>query len=219
MKVLTIQQPYASLCLNTDKEGKAHKRIETRSWATKYRGELLIHASVGKNYKKIPAHDHFWNGYHNIFAFENMPPIEELPFGAIIGKVTLVDVYPVADLLSGGIGTSKGESWKLFEPDSYEFAFGDYSEGRFGWLLSEPELFDTPIPAKGQLGLWNFDLDKYKVENAIKKAKAKGLVKIVRHYDGFIILAQSEHDYKSKVISIQRGDTKGFYTVERLNSM
>lgn len=45
MKVLTIKEPFASLI--KDKK----KFIETRSWKTKYRGELYIHA--GKSiYKK-----------------------------------------------------------------------------------------------------------------------------------------------------------------------
>ena len=46
MKVLSILQPWASLCLTVDEKGKALKQIETRSWNTKYRGELLIHASA-----------------------------------------------------------------------------------------------------------------------------------------------------------------------------
>lgn len=41
--------------------------------------------------------------------------------------------------------------------------------------------------------------------------KFKGKAPIVRIYSGFIILAQSEQDFKSKVSSIDRGDTKGFY--------
>lgn len=39
MKVLTIKEPWASLIL----EGK--KTIETRTWNTKYRGLVLLHAS------------------------------------------------------------------------------------------------------------------------------------------------------------------------------
>lgn len=39
MKVLTIREPWASLIL----EGK--KTIETRTWKTKYRGAVLLHAS------------------------------------------------------------------------------------------------------------------------------------------------------------------------------
>ena len=42
MKVLSIKEPWASLIMN------GTKRIETRSWKTKYRGEIYIHASLSK---------------------------------------------------------------------------------------------------------------------------------------------------------------------------
>lgn len=42
MKVISIMQPWATLIV------LGHKKIETRSWNTKYRGEILIHASAGK---------------------------------------------------------------------------------------------------------------------------------------------------------------------------
>ena len=42
MKVLSLTEPFASLI----KEKK--KLVETRSWKTKYRGELYIHASLTK---------------------------------------------------------------------------------------------------------------------------------------------------------------------------
>ena len=38
MKVLTIKQPWATLIM------QGNKRFEFRSWQTKYRGDLLIHA-------------------------------------------------------------------------------------------------------------------------------------------------------------------------------
>ena len=41
MKVLTIKQPWATLIMQKD------KRFEFRSWQTKYRGDLLIHAGKG----------------------------------------------------------------------------------------------------------------------------------------------------------------------------
>jgi hypothetical protein len=37
-----------------------------------------------------------------------------------------------------------------------EKAFGDYSAGRFAWLLEDPVPFDEPVPVKGSLGLWEF---------------------------------------------------------------
>lgn len=56
------------------------------------------------------------------------------------------------------------------------------------------------------------------IEKAVFEARSLCLAKIVRYHDGFIILAQNEKDYKAKVQTIQRGDTKGFYTVERVLS-
>ena len=49
MKVLTIKQPWATLIMQGD------KRFEFRSWQTKYRGDLLIHAGKGidKNGMKL----------------------------------------------------------------------------------------------------------------------------------------------------------------------
>lgn len=56
-------------------------------------------------------------------------------------------------------------------------------------------------------------------EIAVNKLIGKKLAPIVRHYDGYIILAQSERDFQSKVSKIQRGEILGFYTVERALSL
>lgn len=58
--------------------------------------------------------------------------------------------------------------------------------------------------------------EKQKVEKAILKARSFGHAKIVRHYRGFIVMAQNERDYKAKAMAIDRGDRNGFYTVERM---
>ena len=76
MKVLTIKQPWATLIMQGD------KRFEFRSWQTKYRGDLLIHAGKGIDKEAIKR-------------LEKYLP-EELPTGKILGKVTLVDCIKVA---------------------------------------------------------------------------------------------------------------------------
>lgn len=38
-----------------------------------------------------------------------------------------------------------------------EKAVGDYSPGRYSWLLNEPVQFETPTPAKGKLSIWEYD--------------------------------------------------------------
>lgn len=40
MRILSLKQPYAGLML--------YGKIETRTWNTKYRGDVIIHASAGK---------------------------------------------------------------------------------------------------------------------------------------------------------------------------
>jgi hypothetical protein len=39
-----------------------------------------------------------------------------------------------------------------------EKAFGDYSEGRYAWMLEDAVQFDEPIPAKGTLCIWEYTL-------------------------------------------------------------
>jgi len=53
------------------------------------------------------------------------------------------------------------------------------------------------------------------IATAIKNVVGLGNAPIVREFCGFIIMAQSELDYRSKLMHITRGDTKGFYTIKR----
>lgn len=133
MKTLSLLQPWASLVIM----GK--KTIETRSWQTAYRGNLLIHASLGKKGHLLCVHPPFSTYIKNF---------RQLPFGAIIGSVVLEDVVPV-DLLPVTPST-------LALLTLEEKAFGDYTRGRYAWLLANPVAFHKPIPIKGSLGLWNY---------------------------------------------------------------
>lgn len=82
MKVLSLLQPWASLVV------WGVKKYEVRSWQTKHRGALLIHASAQRPSRRerlfFAQADHFSN------YIEDM---EYLPYGAIIGRVNLMDIY------------------------------------------------------------------------------------------------------------------------------
>ena len=135
MKVLSFLQPWASLTV------MGLKKLETRSWSTRHRGELLIHASMGKS-GALLAQETPFSKYIADFS--------KLPFGAIIGKVLLTDVIRVESLhMSDAV---------INQLTMEERAFGDYSNGRYVWVLEEPELFRKPVFIKGTLGLWNYDL-------------------------------------------------------------
>jgi activating signal cointegrator 1 len=133
MKVLSLLQPWASLVV------MGAKRIETRSWQTAHRGELLIHASLGKKGAALCAGAPF---SHHIKAFDR------LPFGVIIGSVVLTDILPVEMLPL----SNKALANLTLE----EKAFGDYTKGRYAWLLQDPVPISPPIVIKGSLGLWNY---------------------------------------------------------------
>lgn len=159
MKVLSIQQPWASLIV------QGHKKIETRTWATKYRGPLLIHAAQ----KGSPAHfelcqQPFFREALKGARITKMKNWGSLPFGAIIGQVNLVGTKPTDEMwalkFNGPLPGWEDEEGNVrnYELTRQERAFGDYSPGRYGWLLSDPVVFDSPIDAKGRLGLWEYDL-------------------------------------------------------------
>lgn len=129
MKALSMTQPWAQV-LFLDL-----KHYETRSWSTNYRGPLLIHAA--KHWRK-PDTD-FAQTERALGRFT----ARRIPFGAIIGKVDLVNVCPVEEVL--GVITG------------LERLYGDYSPGRYVWEVVNPILFPEPIPYRGALGLFNVD--------------------------------------------------------------
>ncbi len=139
MKTLSLLQPWASLV------ALGEKQIETRSWKTDYRGPLLIHASKGWQawQAQLTRDAPFWMP----FSLGSTPK-ELLPWnarGVILCQVFLVDCLRVEDVKCG-----------LSEK---ERAFGDYTDGRFAWMFEDLTPLKEPIPAKGSLGLWEFDLE------------------------------------------------------------
>jgi len=126
-KALTITQPWASLV------ALGIKRIETRSWATAYRGPLLIHAAKGS-----PDRDF----EHRLKERWILPIAGPLPLGAIVARCRLVGIH------------STNEPAFVEGLAELEAELGDYSRNRFGWLLEDVEAIAPPIPWRGALGLW-----------------------------------------------------------------
>ncbi len=142
MKTLSLLQPWATLVV------MGVKQIETRSWSTAYCGPLLIHASKGKA-GEIFAHEPPFKKYITDF--------KQLPFGYIIGKVTLTDVIRIG---TGDLSHTNDEMMNKLTME--EKAFGDYTPGRFAWILKNPVVFETPLGARGSLTLWEFDVSLIK---------------------------------------------------------
>jgi hypothetical protein len=84
--------------------------------------------------------------------------MDELPIGKILGTVDLKNCFAIHANHSGDsalCAVDDSPVWWIGK-HSNEFIFGDYSDGRFAWEVPVIEVFAEPIPAKGQLGLWNY---------------------------------------------------------------
>ncbi len=152
MKAITLHQPWASLI------ACGAKQIETRSWATKYRGPLAIHAG-----KKDPREWlHPCSDYDFVGVAEkalNGALFYELPRGAVIAIAELVDCFRVTGRASLKIGNEKHALAVLengMRITEKEFLFGDYSIGRYAWILANVRAIE-PVPAKGMQRLWEWD--------------------------------------------------------------
>ena len=138
MKAYTVYQPFAFATV------AGIKHYETRPRRTNIRGYVAVHAA------KLDA----WKS--GILEAGKMPEIEKilsehqgtgnrparLAYGAVVGAVEIVDCVPVEEIAD-----------TLTER---ERALGDFSPGRFAWVLRNPVMLEKPIPARGQQGWWNW---------------------------------------------------------------
>jgi len=132
MKVLSIKEPFVTLIC------EKKKYIETRSWKTNYRGELYIHASLAKIPKEIYERE--------AFKLLDNP---DFKYGYIICKCNLVDcIYMNEEYIAD-----------MKKSNYQEYICGEYKVGRYSWVLEDIEPLDVPIKAKGQLGIWNYNID------------------------------------------------------------
>lgn len=85
MKTLSVRQPDAWLLVNGVKD------VENRSWDTKHRGLLLIHASAAKPTKADLEY------LAEACADYDLPVPDDLPTGGIVGAVVIADVAESSD--------------------------------------------------------------------------------------------------------------------------
>lgn len=154
MKALTLWQPWAWLLftwLRSLSPWRPVKRVETRSWPTAQRGRIAIHAAkfrrlpesiyreIGQALKNAGDDEVVMRlGYFEYGTPSNL-------FGVVIGTVDLVDCVPIEQLYGSEYDTP------------LERVCGDWSPGRYGWILKDPILFKSPVPATGRQRLWNWD--------------------------------------------------------------
>ena len=143
MKALTLTQPWATLV------AIGAKRIETRSWRTAYRGPLAIHAAKSWPREALA----FASSQACSEAFKSRGAMYWFARGSVVATCNLVECLPMQ--ASGCLPGIFDDCPELDTPE--ERAFGDYSAGRWAWILEEVKSLDHPIPAKGALGLWEWN--------------------------------------------------------------
>src|SRR3990167_7355801 len=112
MRALTICQPYAHLIV------MGEKRVENRTWPTRYRGPLAIHA--GKS----------------LAWMDGERPSADMAFGAIVGVVDLIDCVAL-DVAESMAMACKKYPW---------FVGHEHVEGPFCFVLDNVRRFDLPMP-------------------------------------------------------------------------
>ncbi|MCA8998949.1 MAG: ASCH domain-containing protein [Planctomycetaceae bacterium] len=140
MTVLSVRQPWASLLLTGE------DWCENRSWNTKYRGPLWIHAS-----SKIET------GECNLWGIDK----SKLTTSAILGCVELVDVFHIDDLERRLKPIA--QKYPLNEDVGASFVVGDYC-----WIVVNPQVLKTPIPCHGKLNLWKYQADTSQVQDLME---------------------------------------------------
>lgn len=149
MKTISLWQPWASAI------AAGLKTIETRSWETKYRGPLAIHASKR------------WTNAERLFWLEHVSADlpENIENRDAFRKIGILD----GDLIPKGVIVatceiyaciSTNEDPMLVAPDHIsgptEHIWGNYGPDRFGWLLRNVQILATPVPCVGRQGFFDW---------------------------------------------------------------
>lgn len=147
MKTLSIKQPWASLIAS------GIKNVENRTWRTKHRGRIYIHASAKRSFdsltKGLTTAQLEKVAEHNMASYPKNILISNVKLdyltSAIIGEVDIIDCvlnHP----------SVWAEQTNIFLMDIKE------EKPIWNWVLANPVLYDKPIlNVKGALSLWEYE--------------------------------------------------------------
>ncbi|MDI6033999.1 ASCH domain-containing protein [Flavobacterium sp. LB2P84] len=137
MKALSIKQPWASLIAHGIKD------IENRTWKTKFRGRIYIHASADLKLLKKTG-----NELYTKEQWLATPARLISVSSAIIGEVDIVDCVMNHESI-----------WA--EQTCQSLLSDEYIEKPiYNWVLANAKLYDKPIlNVKGKLSFWYPDTD------------------------------------------------------------
>lgn len=132
MKALTISQPFASLIADGE------KLVENRTWETRYRGRLAIHAGKGLQYL-------------------TRAEAEDYPRGCVVAIAELFACMPLESMRQ----ISRSQSIQRSSLTIGEVLDHEHTEGPWCWILRDVRKLDQPIPCTGAQSIWNWDVPSH----------------------------------------------------------
>lgn len=159
LKAITIWEPWASLI------AMGEKSIETRSWKAPdniINQRIAIHAAATMP-KWVKA---LCSGFAKLIGTKeyNGSWLYHLehgigPFGKVVATAKLTECILIIEDHEVMEYAIIGEGDKQQMVDGPEYLFGDYTPGRYAWILEDIKPLENPTPAKGMQRLWNWDGD------------------------------------------------------------
>jgi activating signal cointegrator 1 len=133
MKAITLTQPWATLI------AIGAKRIETRSWNTSHRGLIAIHA--GSTFPRHCAKLTGIDPYKFALRSAGIGGAGTLPTACILAVATLERTMLFDHTTEAGLSAT-------------EAAFGDFTSGRYGFVLRDVRRLAEPVGCTGALSIW-----------------------------------------------------------------
>lgn len=165
MKAISLWQPWATLIALEE------KLLETRGRRINHRGETAIHAAQKWTPQQADCLDRepFRSrlAHHGISRGNAVQ--DNMPRGAIVAVVDLVEVYLTGDCLDYAHKTRdlRGPNGLTYQITPQEIAFGDYTPGRYYYVLKNIRRLYRPVLCRGMQAM-PFALPS-EVEESIRK--------------------------------------------------
>ncbi len=159
VRVISLWQPWAALIVS------GAKKIETRSWYPRELrpGErIAIHASKRwtEDERELCQDDPFFKRHLTLAARRGLWDFDQPPLGCIVGTAVYQGVRRTERAVGPWMAEAERVERGLWLLTDTERAFGNYVHGRYGWLLSDPQPINPPVPLRGHQGIFTWDMSE-----------------------------------------------------------
>ncbi len=141
MIALSIRQPWAWLIIH------GHKPLENRTWATKFRGRIAVHAAKGMTQLE----------YDQARMFAATRGVTLPPFAMFSEKFHETPHHSITTRRGGVIGAVRIVDMVFSEKEAIEKKVDAWYTGAIGFVLAEPVIAAEFIPVRGSLGFFKVD--------------------------------------------------------------